>query len=362
LGHEVDLFTYPLGADVGLPGLTIRRSRKPPGLRSVPVGPSGVKLLLDLQLFSRAWAAALEGSYQLVHTHEEAAGLGALLRRHHGLPHLYDMHSSLPQQLRNFDWSRSRLLHRLVQRWERWAIRHSDAVIAICPELVELIERVDPAARTVLIENRPVEETLDPPAPERVAELRRELDLPAGKRVVLYAGTLEAYQGIDLMLEAMGALAARREDFVLLIVGGTDAQVEAGRRRAETFGLNRHARWAGSRPPESMAAFLALGDVLVSPRSRGTNTPLKLYSYMRAGRPILATRIRSHTQVLDDTCALLADPTPPALAEGLARLLDDPELGARLGAAVSARLDERHSYQSYLKATARALALATESR
>ncbi|HEX9638049.1 MAG TPA: glycosyltransferase [Acidobacteriota bacterium] len=361
LGHEVELFTYPIGDDIVLPGLTVRRSWKPPGLSSVPVGPSKIKLLLDLILFGRAWGAALEGRYQLVHTHEEAAGLGALLRRFHGLRHLYDMHSSLPQQLSNFEYTRSRLLRRWARIWERWVIRESDAVIAICPALVEQVRRTAPEARPILIENRPVEELL-PARPGASADaLRRELELPPGKRVVVYTGTIEAYQGIDLMLEAIGRLAGQRDDFVAVIVGGTPAQVEDGRRRAAALGANRHIHWTGSRPPESMGAFLALGDILVSPRSRGTNTPLKLYSYMQAERAILATRILSHTQVLDDHCALLTEPQAEALAVGLARLLDDEPLRVALAGAVKRQFDQRYSYRGYLEATERALALATGS-
>jgi len=362
LGHQVDLFTYPLGEDVSLPGLTLHRTTRLPGLGSVPVGPSKIKVLLDLLLFWRAWAAALEGRYQLVHTHEEAAGLGALLRRFHGLPHLYDMHSSLPQQLTNFDWTRSRLLRRMARLWERWVIRQSDAVIAICPELVDQVRRIDSKAPTILVENRPVEETPAAPSPDAIAALRRQLGLPPDRRVVLYTGTIEPYQGIDLMLEGVGLLAAQREDFMALIVGGTPAQVEQGKRHAEACGADRLVRWAGSQPPERMASFLALGDILVSPRSRGTNTPLKVYSYMFAGRAILATRILSHIQVLDESCALLTEPTAAGLAGGLARLLDDEELRKQLGRAVRARFEERYSYRSYLDATAQALKLATNGR
>jgi glycosyltransferase involved in cell wall biosynthesis len=68
---------------------------------------------------------------------------------------------------------------------------------------------------------------------------------------------------------------------------------------------------------------------------------------MNSGRAILATRIASHTQVLDDNCALLAEPNPQALAKGLATLAMDEALRARLGAAARRRASERYSLEAF---------------
>ena len=64
--------------------------------------------------------------------------------------------------------------------------------------------------------------------------------------------------------------------------------------------------------------------MLASPRIRGTNTPLKIYSYLRSGKPIVATNLITHTQVLTPDIALLVEPEAEAFAAGLARLIDDP--------------------------------------
>ena len=68
--------------------------------------------------------------------------------------------------------------------------------------------------------------------------------------------------------------------------------------------------FAGERPATEIPAYLLAADVLVSPRSRGTNTPLKIYQYLRSGKPIVATRLLTHTQVLSDDTAILTDATP----------------------------------------------------
>jgi glycosyltransferase involved in cell wall biosynthesis len=60
---------------------------------------------------------------------------------------------------------------------------------------------------------------------------------------------------------------------------------------------------------------------------------MKIYSYLASGRPVVATRLATHTQLLNDDVALLVDVDPDSMAEGLGRLLSNPELRSTLGAA-----------------------------
>jgi glycosyltransferase involved in cell wall biosynthesis len=103
-------------------------------------------------------------------------------------------------------------------------------------------------------------------------------------------------------------------------------------------------------------SILAAADVLVSARSRGTNTPLKIYSYLTAGRPIVATDIVSHTQVLDASCAELVEPSPAGLAAGLRAVLGDPSVARRLASGAAAAAAGHYSPRAYLAGVARAYA------
>ena len=130
-GHVVDLVTYGHGADVTLPNLRIVRVPRLP-LSRVPIGPSFPKILLDLLLVITALRQSRRARYDVVHSHEEAAIFGTWLARRLGIPHLYDMHSSLPQQLGNFAFSKSKLMTRALSWMERLVIRRSKVVIVIC--------------------------------------------------------------------------------------------------------------------------------------------------------------------------------------------------------------------------------------
>jgi hypothetical protein len=135
LGHTVDLVTYPFGKNVELPGLRIFRAARPPFITHVKIGPSPAKLFLDMTLMFTALNRARQGTYDVVHSHEEGAAIGVLISAALGIPHVYDMHSSLPQQLDNFSFSRSAILRWMFQRLERTAIKRSRVTIVICPHL-----------------------------------------------------------------------------------------------------------------------------------------------------------------------------------------------------------------------------------
>lgn len=262
-----------------------------------------------------------------------------------GKKHIYDMHSSLPEQLENYKFTTSGLLIGCARAFERWVMRHSDAVIAICPHLVDQAQGADPRARVLLIENQPVagERTA---GEAEVTALRARLGVRGP--VVLYTGTFEKNQGIDLLLAGTPRLLAACPEARLVVVGGEPAQVEAALAAAERLGVARQVLFTGQRPPEEMPVYVGLADVLVSPRSSGTNTPLKIYSYLWSGKAIVATDLQTHRQVLDETTALLVPATADAIADAVVALLQDPVRRAALGAAGRRVAEERYSYRAYL--------------
>ncbi|MGI8672631.1 MAG: glycosyltransferase [Luteitalea sp.] len=352
-GHAVDLVTYPFGRDVSLPNLRILRSWRPPLIRRVPIGPSLTKVLLDLLLAVTALRAAFLGGqrYDAIHSHEEAGVLGVWLGRRLSIPHLYDMHSSLPQQLGNFRYSRSRLLRWLFDRAEQHMVHGSRVVITICQDLQDTVAAMGVSDRAVLIENVMGGDVELVPGPGRAA-LRTRWGLSDTQPVVLYTGTFEQYQGLDLLLEAALLLRARVPGAVVLVVGGSPEQVALLSERARAAGAPLVC--TGQRPPSDIPHFVDACDVLVSPRISGTNTPLKIYSYLRSGRPIVATDLRTHTQVLTADAAVLVPPTAAGLAHGLARMLLDPAAAARVAAAACRLAEDRYSRQVYVSRTRRA--------
>ena len=356
LGHEVDLVTYPFGQSVSMPGLRIFRSARPPFVRRVTIGPSLAKVPLDALLALTAFRRAFTGDYDAVHSHEEGGLIGVCLAGLMRVPHLYDMHSSLPQQLTNFAFSGSRLLQRIFQWIERLMIRQSEAVIVICPSLDDTVRAIQRDARTVLIENAPgAGDSVASPAD--AAAIRSQHGIGAATPLVVYTGTFEAYQGLDLLFDAMAIVRPHRPDARLLLAGGNPEQVSVAKARAAAAGIGDVTMFAGDRPAGEIPAYLLAADVLVSSRSRGTNTPLKIYQYLRAGRPIVATRLLTHTQVLSDDTAILTGVTPDEFAAGVLAAIEDRERAARVGAGAKALAESKYSDEAYIARTREAVSL-----
>ncbi len=353
LGHEVDLVTYPFGHDVHIPGLRVFRSLRPPFVDSVKIGPSAAKIPLDILLSFSALRRALSGRYDAVHSHEEGGLIGIVLSAILRVPHLYDMHSSLPQQLSNFAFSRSSVLLGAFRFIERIMIRRSRVVIVICPSLEETVKAIEPAAHVVLIENAPgsaEEQASDADA----AAVRAQWGLAPDTPLVLYTGTFEAYQGLDLLFAAMAIVKRSRPDARLLLAGGKSDQVARAVADAKAAGIGDVTIFAGERPAAEIPAYLLTADVLTSPRSKGTNTPLKIYQYLRSGKPIVATRLLTHTQVLDDETAMLTAPDANAFGAGILGMINDPATGGRLGRNARVLAETKYSYEAYLDRTRRA--------
>jgi glycosyltransferase involved in cell wall biosynthesis len=262
------------------------------------------------------------------------------------------VHSSLPQQVANFGYPRASLLARFLRSVERLMIRRSRVVIVICQELADTVREIDPSVPTVLIENAPG--SGDRPVAGSGASIRRALGIDASTPIVLYTGTFEAYQGLDLLYRAMLHVQRSRPDARLVMVGGDDAQVAAARAATRALGLGESVIFTGQQPAEEIPSYLDAATMLVSPRSTGTNTPLKIYQYLRSGRPIIATRLRTHTQVLSDDTAILADPTPESFGRAIVDTLADPARAIDTGRRAQELAASKYSDEAFLARTERA--------
>jgi len=152
----------------------------------------------------------------------------------------------------------------------------------------------------------------------------------------------------------MAIVRAARPDARLVLAGGKPPQVARARELASDAGIGDVVVFPGERPAAEIPAYLLAADLLVSPRSRGTNTPLKIYQYLRSGKAIVATRLLTHTQVLSDDTAILTAPTAPDFAAGILAGLGDPERAVQIGRRARELAETKYSYDAYLEKTRQA--------
>lgn len=348
-GHCVDLLTYGYGEDIELPPLEgklkILRSCKIPGIKNIKIGPSIPKIFLDFMLYYKTRKALKNTSYDLIHSHEEAAFWAMPLSKKHGLPHLYDMHSSLPQQLSNFKTFNATPFRQLFERLENKVLDTCSGVITICDELGQLVEKQAPSKPHKMIENIGDDAKVFSADDENVIA---QFGLNT-KKVILYTGTFEAYQGINLLLESLVHLRKKHPNIIAMLVGGNNKQINEYRKMAERLGVLDIVRFSGIVKPTQIPNFISAATVIVSPRSRGTNTPLKIYNYLRRGVPLVATDRLTHTQILNSEISCLVEATPEGFAKGIASVLADSNYALQLANNAQQFAEKHFSDDDYIE-------------
>ncbi len=329
----------------------IYRSLPVPFIKAVKVGPSIGKLFLDFFLIFTVFKLLFKNQYDCIHTHEEACFMGAVLSKLWRIPHVYDMHSSLSQQFSNFDVVHARWVHKILRFFENLALKYSDAIIAICPYLDQHVKSAGIHNQVFVIENTPEADSFFVNRPLQKSTLKAEKGWD-NKLIVLYAGTFEPYQGLDLLLESAGIVGKTMPGVLFLLVGGDTKYIEKYQQLAKELGVNERVVFMEKIPVEQMMEYFSAADVVVSPRKSGTNTPLKIYSYLRCGKPIVATDLITHTQVLNSEIAVLTEPNPEAFAAGIVRALQSPDIPKMVQRALEVA-DEKYSYEEYIRKTSR---------
>lgn len=347
LGHEIDLVTYHVGKDVEFPNVKIYRVRKVKMIQHVRIGPSKAKILLDILVFFKAIELLLGKRYDVIHSHEEASFFSMFLAWIFRTRHLYDMHSVLSRQLGNFDFGNKPIFVKIFSILETMVLKSCDAVITVGPDLERYVKTVGSDIRVVMIENIALQAYQTSVQPDDIEQLKNKLDLD-GRLPIVYTGTYERYQGLTMALESVEAVAKEHPNIIFIFVGAKNQQASEWTEIGREMNVQDHVLFVNVVSPVESMVYLAYAAVLISPRLDGTTTPLKIYSYLHANKPIVATNITAHTQVLSSETAMLVEPNKDAFAEGILRVLRDPEFAECIAKNAHEFARQKFSHQDYL--------------
>ena len=264
----------------------------------------------------------------VLHAHSPVLNALPALRagRRHRLPVVYEIRAFWEDAAVDIGTaSEGGLRYRLSRALETYAVRRADHVTTICEGLRDdIVARGCPAERVTVIPNG-----VDPRAfafdTEPDAGLRTRLGLD-GTTVVGFVGSFYAYEGLDLLIEALAWLAPRNPDLRVLLVGG-GPQEAALKALAEARGLSRRVVLVGRVPHEQVQRYYGLVDVLAYPRRRmrltELVTPLKPLEAMAQGRMFVASDVGGHRELVRDgeTGFLFEAGSANALATALERVL-----------------------------------------
>jgi len=337
-GHEVDLLTYHEGSDIEVKGLNLYRISKPLFANNIPIGFSFKKVISDIYLSFSLIKLVIKNKYDVIHAVEESIFPAVLLNRLAKKKLIYDMDSSLVDQLLE-KWQSLTRYQKIFDVFEGWAVKRSEIVIPVCQSLANKVRQYDSNKKIFVLEDIGFENSSD-----NQEDLRQTLNLKGV--IVLYVGNLGHYQGIDLFLESVVKINSQIP-YSVVIIGGKKDDINKYTEKAKTLGISDKIYFIGPRLLKDLPVYLAQADVLLSPRLKGKNTPMKLYSYLISGKPVLATNIESHTQIIDNSCSRLVEPDPESFAKGFQELIENEDLRKKIGEAGKTLAKKNYSLESY---------------
>ncbi|MEX0998930.1 MAG: glycosyltransferase family 4 protein [Thermodesulfobacteriota bacterium] len=170
---------------------------------------------------------------------------------------------------------------------------------------------------------------------------RRRVGLPEVGKIILYTGHLYGWKGVDTLAKSADYL---NEDTLVVIVGGTAEDLKTFR---ATYGNKSNLLIVGHKPHDEIKYYLRAADVLVVPNSAKSiisqyyTSPLKLFEYMASGVPIVASDLVSFREILNEDNACFFQPDDEKdLAGSILSLLDDPDVGYKLGSQARRDVEE----------------------
>ncbi len=327
LGFKVDIATYPVGSEVNLPDIKIFRAANPFKYRNVPIGFSFPKVVLDISLFATVLRLLFRNQYDCIHGVEEGAAVALICKRLFGIPVIYDMQSSLPEQLREMKCFNSGHWRWLSLSLERWLVRNADCIIA-SRGLSPYVLSIEPGKAVFEIFFKGSVNC------QKNEELAKSLKV-FGHPTIVYAGNFAFYQGLEVLLEATVIVRAEMPEVMLILVGATETEFVHYSKMVKKLKLEDTVKLYLRRPKHEIPEFLSLADVLVLARPRGKNVPLKMYEYLQSGKPIVATDIPAHRAILTEKIAIMAEPNARGLSRAIIHVLRNPGYANKIALAAN---------------------------
>lgn len=305
--------------------------------------------------------AQTSGAEIIVAASNHITALPALMAaRRLGLPFVYEVRGlwEVTQASTQPDWADSERF-RLMRTLEQQAAREADLVITLTEELAdELVSWGVDRERIVLVPNAVDVERFHPMAPDTATA--RELDLKPGVPVIGYAGSAVAYEGLELLLEALAQLKRQGEAFYFVLVG--DGKVmETVKEQARKLGLEDRCRFTGRVPFDQVARYLSCMDIMPVPRLSSAVTEmvsaLKPLEAMAMAKAVVLSDVSPHKIMAGDNerARLFRKDDAADLASTLRQLMHDPAERARLGQAARAWAEQERSWNHVTRVYAEAL-------
>lgn len=307
-------------------------------VKIIPLPKTEKRIYRMFGLTFKVFRIALKQKADVYHFHDpELILVGVLLKLFTGEKVIYDVHEDLPSQILNKDWIHP-WLRPIVAKGAVFAeclgAKFFDGIIAVTPTIAKRF----PSFKTITVQNFPILNELVHPTFTPYQKRQSVLAYMGGITVI--RGAKEMVQAVNLLPENLGAKLWLAGSFS---PDGLEKNINQldGSDRVKFFG------WKSRQEVAAMLGEAKVGLVLFHPAPNHIMAqPNKLFEYMSAGIPIVASDFPLWREILEGTgCGLLVDPLDPkTIADAIRWLLEHPEEAEAMGLRGQAAVCERYNW------------------
>ena len=341
---DVKVVTYHIGRNIE--GVDIQRIVNIPWYKKLEAGPSIHKYYLDLLLAFKAIKVAAKFKPDIIHAHlHEGVFAGKIVQLFIRKPLIADYQGSMVGEMldhgfmkrNSFPFRFNSWLERTVNKWPQKIIFSSSGAKEFflanfninCEKVVSFVEG------TNTDEFHPGYDT---------SLLREKLNLPGGKKIVIYLGVLTKYQGVDILIDSINDVKHKFNDVHFLIVGFPN--LEYYTEMAQKLGVSDWVTFTGRVNHEDVPKYLNLADIGVSLKLSKTEANGKLFGYMAVGLPCLVFDTKTNKEILGDTGIYAEYNSKKSFVEKLIFLLENEKTAKEYGRIARLRVLEKYTWDN----------------
>lgn len=342
-GCEVHVVTYHLQEKLDDPiepfPFQIHRIREVKTYNTLAPGPSYQKLfILDFLLFRQLTKIIKKYNIELIHAHHYDGLLaGILASKETKCPIVYDAHTTLESELPFYHLGLPKGVKLSVGKFlDYWLPRKADSIICVSDEIKNKLIATDPTLEnriTVVMNGVEVDHF----------DMIKDISTTQDTTNLLYAGSLAPFQGTDILFKAFRKVLDKRPDIRLIVV--TNSSLGAYQKLLKELDLQSKITFVKASFHE-LPKYLQMGNILLNPRIVCDGFPQKLLNYMAAKRPIVSFAGSAKILTHKETGYIVQNDSVEDFCDGILYLLDNPELGDKIGTNAQQLVSTQFSWEN----------------